>query len=395
MRVRHAIAIAVLWPILLLVSGAHANPSFNVWFHNNSSVTNFVAQPHTGVAIVTLGQAPDPSVASTVKAAGYTIMEGIGGGSAQFIQNYNGNTPTTGEQQYVENIINQIATDMRQSNGTYSGYIYVDEPVPAPTSIDPSQNLCSAASIKFNVTGYNMISKYIHTNFPGVKFGLTVGYDAVANGGCGANSTTYGPAYIHLAMLSAGLEEDFSSEEEYNACCSRSNPFVADGQKAKFPNVLAMALLYSTSALCQSNGAYPGPAATSGFDIIGAWDVDLYGGWIGPLMDQSFLPNLETYAATGQTASFCEAPTSRVSPGDWTWKIQTANFTVSVNDFYFQNVPTPTRQIATCQYGLKAGTGAINGPLDPSMVTTVPWTNSDLQRKLKHHCRLDWEVQYQ
>ena len=354
---------------------SHAQTTFNVWFHNNSSVTNFVARPHPGAAIVTLGQAPDPSVASTVKAAGYTIMEGIGGGSAELIQNYIGNTWTPGEQQYVENTINQIAADMRQSNGTYSGYIYVDEPVPAPTSIDPSQNLCSAASIHYNVTGYNMIYNYIHMNFPGIKFGLTVGYDAVANGGCGTNSTTYGPAYIHLSMLQAGLREDFSSEEEYNACCSNTNPFIADGQKARFPNVLTMALLYSTSALCQSNGAYPGPAAGSGFDIIGAWDVDLYGGWIGPLMDQSLLPNLETYAATGQPTSFCEAPTSRISPGDWTWNIQKADFTVTVNDFYFQNVPTPTRQIATCQYAVMAGAGAINGPTDPSMVTTVPWTN--------------------
>ena len=284
---------------------------------------------------------------------------------------------------------------MRQSNGTYSGYIYVDEPGPAPTSIDPSKNLCSAASIHFNVTGYNMIYNYIHTKFPGIKFGLTVGYDAVANGGCGANSTRYGPAYIHLAMLDAGLKEDFSSEEEYNACCSTTNPFVADGQKAKFPNVLAMALLYSTSALCQSNGAYPGPAATSGFDIIGAWDVDLYGGWIGPLMDQSFLPNLETYAATGQTASFCEAPTSRVSPGRLDVEYPESEFHCLRQRLLFpkcSDAYTTDRHLSVRGEGWH---GRDQWPIGPEHGYDCSVDESDLQRKIEHHCRLDREVQYQ
>ena len=362
MRVRRSIAIAVLWPILLLVPGAHANPSFNVWFHNNSSVTNFVAGPHPGVAIVTMGQTPDTAMASTAIKAGYAVMEGIGGGggtgqsTADYINGWSCKggtcTKTMPNLSIVTNGIDQMAADG-------ATWIYIDEPGPAPPAVDPSQNLESVASMAFNVKAYNQIYNYIHAKYPKIKFGISEGLGAIN--------------YFHYDYLMAGGHEDFASYEMYNSCCNAQNPFIVEGTKAAFPHVLEMGLFYGTESLCQGGGRWPGPASTSGLDIIAGWDVDLYGGWIGPLMDRSFLPNLVTYASTETPQSFCQAPTSWVSPGDWTWATKTGKFTVAVNDFYFES--GGSRGIKTCQYAVMAGSGAINGQSDHSMVTTVPWTN--------------------
>src|SRR5579863_1163206 len=75
--------VAIVSALLILVLGgrtSYAQTKFNAWFHSNSNVINFVARPHPGVAILTLGQTPDTATASTAINAGYAVMEGIGGG---------------------------------------------------------------------------------------------------------------------------------------------------------------------------------------------------------------------------------------------------------------------------------------------------------------------------
>lgn len=128
-------------------------------------------------------------------------------------------------------------------------------------------------------------------------------------------------------MLKAGLHEDFSSEEEYNSCCSTANPFAA--QKTQFPSVKTMTLAHNTEVLCQvknKNWINSGEV-----DIIGFWDIDNYGGWIGPWIDANWLQNAETFAQTG-TKPFCNFPLSYVNSKYWTWATQTANFTVPIVD---------------------------------------------------------------
>jgi hypothetical protein len=53
-----------------------------------------------------------------------------------------------------------------------------------------------------------------------------------------------GGAPLHLSMSQAGLQEDFSAEEEYNSCCETGSPWVA--QKAQYPSVTTMTLAYNT-----------------------------------------------------------------------------------------------------------------------------------------------------
>jgi hypothetical protein len=269
-------------------------------------------------------------------------MEGLGGYAAIYAQGQNTDgSSNPGEVGYIENIIDQFA-----SNG--ATWIYVDEPSPAPGQSTAK----SATSIAYNVKGFNILYNYIHTKWPGVKFGLTIGDD--------------GGAPLHLAMLQAGLQEDFSSEEEYNSCCNTVNPFIA--QKAQFPNVKTMLLAYNTQSLCQNNGAYVTPTA---FDIIGFWNVDNYGGWIGPWIDASWLQNAETFAQTG-AKPFCVLPFSRVKPAYWTDAAQTSNFAVQVQDDFYQT-PSPY-SIASCDYMVISGPNAINGPSDSGNIVTLNWT---------------------
>jgi hypothetical protein len=320
---------------------------FNLWMYSDSVLASFLRTSHPGVAIITPGNFPD-SLAPAIKAAKYAVMEGIGGYSAAWAQGQDAHTGASNPaligavQGYI---------DAAAKNG--ATYIYVDEPWGAPGESTAK----SAKSIAYDVKGYNILYNYIHYKWPGVQFGLTIGDD--------------GGAPLHLAMLKAGLYEDFASEEEYNSCCTKQNPFIVDGQKAQFPNVKTMGLLYGTQSLCQSNGVYPGAAAKSGFDIIAFWNVDNYGGFIGPFLDANWLQNAETYAQTGNT-SFCTIPMSRVNPNFWTDDTQTKNFTVGVQDKYWQE-PSPYK-IASCDYQVLSGAKAINGPSDPSVTVTLGWT---------------------
>ena len=322
------------------VAPVNGSTKFNLWWHSNSALATFLKTQHAGVSIIGSGSTPSP-MASAIVAGKYALMEGLGGYAAQWAQGYDNPAYAAAIKSDIDKIASQGGT-----------YIYVDEPWPAPGQ----STATSAASIAYNVKGFNILYSYIHSKWPGVQFGLTIG-----DGG--------GPG-LHLAMLQAGLHEDFSSEEEYNSCCRTGNPFIA--QKKQFPNVKTMSLFYSTQSLCQNNGAWPGSAATSGLDIIAFWDVDNYGDWIGPLMDASWLQNAQTFAQTGSTTSFCTLPVSEVNPDYWTWATKNTNFTVGTWDRYWQT-PTPYT-IASCDYKVVSGPNAINGPSDPLNVVTLDWT---------------------
>ena len=209
-------------------------------------------------------------------------------------------------------------------------------------------------SIAYNVAGFNLVYNYIHSKYPGVMFGLSIGDD--------------GGAPLHLKMLQAGLHEDFASEEDFNSCCTSANPFGA--MKSQFPSVKQMVLAYNTETLCQANNNnYITPG---GLDIIGFWDIDNYGSFMGPLLDASWLQNAETFASAGQK-SFCTLPVSYVYAGSRTWDTQTANFTVPVTDTFYQT-PTPYT-IGSCAWMVMSGPNAVNGPTDPSVRTTLAWTS--------------------
>ena len=329
-------------------TGSQGSTAFGFWWYSDSALATFLTTSHPGVTIITPGSSPD-NLSSSITAAKYAVMEGIGGYSAAWAQGQDAHTGASNPSlvQAVEGYINSAF-----KNG--ATYIYVDEPWGAPGQ--PSAT--TTVSIAYSVKGLNILYNYIHSKYPGVQFGFTIGDG--------------GGAALHLSMLKAGLLEDFSSEEEYNSCCNKQNPFVADGQKAQFPKVKTMGLFYNTESLCQSNGVYPGPAAGSGFDIIAFWDVDNFGNWIGPWMDASWQQNAQTYAQTGST-SFCTLPMSRVNPSYWTNYTQTKTFTVPVQDTFYQT-PSPYT-IASCDYQVLSGANAINGPFDPSVRVTLPWTS--------------------
>lgn len=335
-------------------AAAAATTDFALLFKDDSStgpLHTFLSSSHPGVTIVSPGGVPTAQGAAILK-GGYKIMQGLGGYTAQWAQNNrttscsNGASPgaivgtPTAQQQFIDKAVAAGAT-----------YFYVDETWPAPC--DPADTATSAMSIAYNVAGYNLVYNYIHSKYPGVMFGLSIGDD--------------GSAPLHLAMLKAGLKEDFASVEDFNSCCTSANPFGT--MKSQFPNVKQMVLAYSTQTLCQANNNnYITPGQ---MDIIGFWDVDDYGNFMGPLIDVSFLQNAQTFASTGQK-SFCTLPVSYVYAGSRTWSTQTKNFSVPMTDTFYQT-PSPYK-IGTCDWMVMSGAGAVNGPSDPSLTTTLPWT---------------------
>ena len=271
---------------------------FNLWWHGESALSTFLRQPHPGVTMITPGEQPTPE-ARSIKANGYAIVGGIGGGSARQAQ-----TALAGGLAALEHAITRIVA----SGATY---IFVDEPSPAPGQ----STATSPDSIAYNVKGFNIVYDYIHERYPGVMMGLTIGDD--------------GGAALHLSMLKAGLKEDFASAEYYNSCCADTNPFAA--LKAQFPAIKTMILAYHTETLCQLNKARNGPwIPTDGVDIWAFWDVDNFGGWIGPEFDGSWLQNVETFASTGSVESFCVLPFA-FDP-NYTYEIQRKDFTHTVWD---------------------------------------------------------------
>jgi hypothetical protein len=316
---------------------------FNLWWYSDSALATFLQTSHSGVTMIAPGNQPD-SRAPTIKAKGYAIMGGIGGGSAEQAQsNLAGGLST------LEAAIDRIAAEG-------ATYIFVDEPWAAPGQ----STATSAASIAYNVKGYNILYNYIHTKYPNVQFGLTIGGDG-------------GPP-LHLAMLKAGLKEDFASAEYYNSCCTHTNPFVADGQTTQFPNVKTMILAYHTETLCQTNAAGTGPwITTNGVNIWAFWDVDNNGTWIGPTFDGSWLQNVETFASTRSVQSFCILPYAFDT--NYTYTTQTKNFTHNVWDRFYRSSTPYKIDTTQCQYEVMSGANALKGPNDPSVKVTLPWTN--------------------
>jgi hypothetical protein len=214
------------------------------------------------------------------------------------------------------------------------------------------------------VKGFNILYNYIHSINPNAKFGLTWGC-------CGGDVS--GTKNQHLDYLKAGLHEDFASYEFYNACCADDTVFKAI--YAAYPNVLTMVLFYATESVCESNGGSNfWVAPNKNVNIFAFWDVDNYGGWIGPEMDASFMQNADTFAATGSVASFCKAPVAWTTA--WTWATQTKTFAVPIKDQFWSGWGGSYQIDSTrCQYQVMSGAKAVNGPTDPSVKVTLPWTN--------------------
>ena len=336
-----------------------ASTLYNMWFWSDVAADAFAATRPPGVNIITSsGSSATPAILSN----GIQAMAGIGGYAAWYAQGTN----TNGLVGACPSCVTAIESGIDAKVAAGATWIYVDEPWPAPT--DPGWSTWNQISIAYNVVGFNILWNYIHTNYPGVKFGLTVG------DGSGAQ--------LHLAMLryakTAGPGgtnlpfEDFASEEEYNSCCHTTNPFTT--QKAEFPNVLTMGLFYGTESLCQDNGNYLGNNPTNHwFDIISTWDNDLYGNWIGPLMDLSQQAGIEYMAANNGSTAFCKLPWAWVDPSSWTWAVQTANFTFQPDDG--PGVAGPyILDTTSCEYKVVSGPNAINGLGDPGNVITQDWT---------------------
>jgi hypothetical protein len=299
----------------------------------------------TGVKILTAVHTPDRNAPGLV-AAGYQVMEGLGGYAAQWAQNYSGSNGCAGLGSLAE-----IEGDIDAIYANGARWVFVDEPCPAPGET----SVTSSKSIAYNTAGFNIIYNYIHRKYPDMKFGLTFG----DNGG----------APTHLLMLKAGLHEDFASEEEYYANGVRPNVSPFGNLKQQYPNVLTMGLFYSSWTLCQNDGAYIVPGGF--FDIIAGWDINNSGLGIGPAFDGDWLKNMVTFASTGQKP-FCNLPFTNVQPTDN--NVRSKDFQVQFNDYMLVPNYDPST-IQQCEWQVMSGANAINGPSDPTVVVTQPWTS--------------------
>jgi hypothetical protein len=379
---RRILAILICACGLVATSGSSNAQSFDFWWYSDSALSTFLQSPHPGVTmpgvtppgvtppgvtppevtppevtppevtppgvtppgvtIIAPGSQPD-SLAPIILAKGYAIMGGLGGGSAEQAQ-----SSLAGGLPNLEQTIDKIAAEG-------ATYIYVDEPWGAPGQ----STATSATSIAYDVDGFNIIYNYIHSKYANrIKFGLSIGDDG-------------GPA-LHLSMLRAGLKEDFASVEAYNSCCATTNYFVPI--KTEFPSVQTMLLAYHTETLCSQRPPANWIAANNDIDIFAFWDLDNNGHWIGPEFDGSWLQNAQTFASTGSVQSFCILPYA-FDP-NYTNQVQTKNFTHNIWDWFYWNATTPYKiDPARCQYEVMSGVNAINGPNDPSVKVTLPWTN--------------------
>jgi hypothetical protein len=123
-------------------------------------------------------------------------------------------------------------------------------------------------------------------------------------------------------LLKASLHEDFSSEEEYNSCCSTANPFTA--QKAQFRSVKAMTLAYNTEIPCQGKNK-TGLTQAASTPLVSRTLTTTAGELA--VDDADWLPNAETFAQTG-TKPFCNLPVCYANGKYWMGATKTANFTV-------------------------------------------------------------------
>ena len=164
---------------------------FTLDFSNDNALTAFLQsskQPNINYVIPT--DYRDKGAA--LKAKGYKVQEALTGAAAQEVQGYligQGALPGVADHMYA-------IIDKYVASGVTM--IWVDEIWPAPGETD----CFSQTSLSYNVKGINMLYDYIHSKYPGVIFGLSMG-------------DTQGIA-LHMAMLKAGLKEDFAQLETYN-----------------------------------------------------------------------------------------------------------------------------------------------------------------------------------
>ncbi|MFY9656591.1 MAG: hypothetical protein WAK01_08395, partial [Methylocystis sp.] len=318
-------------------------------FTDDSAVTAFLKGGHApGVAYVMPIKVAEMGPA--IKAKGYKVQEGIGGYAAEWVQGSMRGQPNAKAPAVMYSLIDTLV----KSGVTM---IVVNEINAAPGE----KSWFTPRSIAYNVRGINLIYDYIHKHYPGVEFGLTNG-DGQGVG-------------LHVALLEAGMKEDFAQIEYYYLALQPANPFVTGGLVQKFPNVKTAIFVYSTTSMCGNGGVnWLDPKQ---LDYISFWNLNNDGRFIGPWFDDDYLKNAKTFAATGKK-SFCALPMSRVS-SPVNWDTQTKSFTVTFQDNYMpQAFADPATfaasTLASCEYQVLSGANAIHGPSDPSVKVTQPWT---------------------
>ncbi len=347
-----------------LFSGAGQStysPTTNIWFGDpTSAVANAVLIPTLnagipGVGIVTDLNTP-PQYATQINATGAKTMVGLGAYAAAWAQGYDPNGWTTcsgcwaGLQSTIATAISDGAT-----------WFFVDEPNDgSPTSSDT----CSAASISFDVTGFNMIYAYIKGLNPNAMLGIV-------QNGYGKSSCTPNDAIgWHEMHLAAGMHEDFAAEEVYNQICcgaQTTSPWVTDGWT--YTGVKKMELVYSVATLCALQYIN-----YSNIDLVAFWDSDLYGNFIGPTMDPTQLPAALHFAATQDKTLYCNQNYSQDSLPTWDTQFG-PSFTRTIFDNTSYGNWTSPYTISSCDYTVYSGANAVNRLYDPSVVQTRSWTS--------------------
>ncbi len=323
------------------------NAQYVLDFTDDSAVRAFLEGKHAkGVSYVV--PIDTTAMGPAIKAKGYKVQEGLGAYAAEWVQDSLNGKPKAGMSKSIYDIIDKLVR-----NGVTM--IWINEINPKPGE----KSWFTHESIAYTVKGVNMLYNYIHQKYPGVEFGLSTG------SGQGVD--------LHLALLRAGMKEDFAQVESYNVALQPPSPFVMSGLVQEFPRVKLAALIYNTISLCGNGGMnWIDP---KGLDYIGFWNVNLDGKFIGPQMDADFQKNAEIFAATGQK-SFCALPYSRIlSPA--TKEAQTQSFVAKISDYYYAKAYTDPKSFTTitgCEYKVMSGANAIMGPTDPSVKVTQPWT---------------------
>jgi hypothetical protein len=334
-----------------------ANPGLNP-----AGFANSPASSYPGINILNAGcgdtRLPQPGCAK-VLAHGYQIMGGLGGYVLMMAQDNKvvctngGVSYTGGGLAALESTIDTIV-----ANGVK--YIWVNEPFDAPCANDGTTG---PITMPYNIKGSNIIYNYIHSKYPGVLYGFVV---ADQN--------------VHLTYLQNGMLEDIAYNENYeDICCGYTSEWAP--LKAQFPNVLTATMFEGTITYCafpQITNVYGNPY----LDFLMDWNSDLYGGWGYPIQDPFDQVGLLTLAATGTKNAVCENFYSRDHFGGWDTLLG-PSITRKIDDVkYYGKDPITgvdwetenTKSLSSCYYMVKSGSSGINGPNDPSLVTTRDWT---------------------
>jgi len=327
-------------------------PTVALWFYGfgNNDITTFLgAGKQPGVGIVSeSGTIPDhAAIAST----GYQIMAGIGDYAAACMQNdpVNCGLYPTGPAQ-IEALLDGFAASGAK-------WVYINEP--CVTDGDYTTGLSDPCSIPYNAVGMALLLAYRDSKGYRIKIGYSLNNSDAA--------TTTFPQLFTWTQNNGYELMDFAQEEFYNStCCYTADPWGTF--HAGFPNAQRSSLIYSTNTFCSA----PYVSMTGGkIDMISFWDVDNYGGWIGPLIDPNQITNGETIGSGAAKTAVCNQTFSEVSPGDWTHTPYASNASLSIVDGSYSGFTSPYT-ISSCDYQVYSGSSAINGIRDPSVTQTNP-----------------------